>query len=310
MQIDAYTFMVDAVTKFYNTIRVFGWFHHPTDRLTGVALVNDAQLACVSATGIPHGGVAASHGLDRGFSLQVLRPEAGFNEAAELEFTTESGWTGRVPLIELCKERMLVHPTLAMMRRFVDTMNAKPGARVIDIGGRARSRIDRSALFTSAECIVLDILPDENVDVVGDAHAMGKLFPPEHFDGVYSVSVFEHLLMPWAVVVQMNQVLKTGGLGLIFSHQTLGMHDAPWDFWRFSDTSWDALFNPSTGFEIVERAMDFEQHILPFVWRANKADDERVVGYEGCCVLVRKIGPCQMSWPLTPADITQSMYPG
>jgi Methyltransferase domain len=309
MQIDDYAFMVDAVTKFYNTIRVFGWFHHPEDKLAAIALVNDAQLACVSAVGIEHGGVEASHGPNKGFSLQVLRPEEGFNEEAELEFTTDSGWTTRVLLQDLCKERMNVHPTLDMMRRFVDTMNAQPGARVIDIGGRARSRIDRSALFTTAECVVLDILPGENVDVVGDAHDMARLFPPEHFDGVYSVSVFEHLLMPWAVVGQMNRMLKPGGLGMIFSHQTLGLHDAPWDFWRFSDTSWDALFNARTGFEIVERAMDFEQHILPFIWRANKAFDERVVGFEGSAVLIRKTGPCTLAWPVTPDEITSTMYP-
>jgi hypothetical protein len=163
--------------------------------------------------------------------------------------------------------------------------------------------------MTNADCTVLDILPGDNVDVVADAHDMARHFPPEHFDGIFSVSVFEHLLMPWAVAIQMNQVLKTGGLAMIFSHQTLGVHDAPWDFWRFSDTAWDALFNPYTGFEILERAVDREQFILPFIYSPIKAYAERAAGHEGSVVLARKIGPCQLSWNIKPADLTSTMYP-
>lgn len=55
---------------------------------------------------------------------------------------------------------------------------------------------------------MLDILPGENVDVVGDAHALVALFPAERFDAFCSVSVFEHLLMPWAVIPQINKILN------------------------------------------------------------------------------------------------------
>jgi Methyltransferase domain len=138
---------------------------------------------------------------------------------------------------------------------------------------------------------------------------MASLFPPESFDGIYSLSVFEHLLMPWAVAVQMNRILKPGGLGYVFTHQTLGIHDAPWDFWRFSDMSWEALFNAHTGFEILDRAMDRAHFVLPFIWRPDKAEAEHSAGFEGSAVLVRKTGPCRLSWPMTPVDVTTTMYP-
>ena len=115
--------------------------------------------------------------------------------------------------------------------------------------------------------------------------------------------------MPWAVIAQINRVLKPGGIGLVSTHQTLGLHEMPWDFWRFSDTSWDALFNRLTGFEIVERAMDFEQHILPFIYRPSKKEAEKSAGFEGSSVWVRKIGPCKLRWDATPADILDTMYP-
>lgn len=310
MKLDDYDFMVDGVTKFYNSLRLVGWFHHPTDRLISVDIENEERLAVVSEVGFDYPGVVDSLGPGKGFVIQTLRAHNEFDEEAELVFRTRDGWTGRIALGVLCKDRNAIplRPASVMMDKFIAQVNV-PGTAILDIGGRSRSKVDLSALFGEAVCTVLDILPGENVDVVGDAHEMSKLFAREQFDAVYSVSVFEHLLMPWAVVGEMNKIMKTGGLALIFSHQTLGIHDLPWDFWRFSDQAWDALFNHRTGFEILERAMDFEQYVLPYIWRPNKTDEERVVGFEGSVVLARKTGPCEMFWPLTPRDLVRSAYP-
>lgn len=307
---DNVDFAVDAVTKFYNTIRVFGWFSRPSDTLKSVRIIDDGILSSLSETGIAHGGVLASHGPNKGFSVQVFRDAEPLSDTAKLEFVAASGWTGRANLKRLCRARLQpqFHKTSLMLHAFLASLD-RPGVRVLDIGGRSRSRNDFSLLFKRAECVVLDILPGENVDVVGDAHEMANFLLAESFDAVYSVSTFEHLLMPWAVAIQMNQILKPGGVALIFSHQTLAVHDQPWDFWRFSDTAWEALFNERTGFEIIDRAMSFEQHVLPFIWRPGKTNEERAVGFEGSAVLVRKTGPSQMSWNLTPRDLTNSSYP-
>jgi len=309
MVIDGCQFMVDGVTKFFNCLRVAGWFNHPDERLVKVELVGDVLLAVVAEVGLPHGGVEAAFGPGRGFAVQVLRPDNGFEPSSAILFTTDTGREVRANLTELVHERMALYPTPLMAQRFMAAVNGKPGARVLDIGGRARSRIDRSATFSGAECVVLDILAGDNVDVVGDAHALDRYFPADSFDAVFSVSVFEHLMMPWAVIPQINHVLRPGGIALISTHQTLGMHDMPWDFWRFSDTAWDALFNRHTGFEIIERGMDGEQFILPFLLRDNKIDAEKAAGYESSAVMVRKTGPCVMQWKLTPADINATMYP-
>jgi SAM-dependent methyltransferase len=54
-------------------------------------------------------------------------------------------------------------------------------------------------------------LDGEGVDPVGDVHKLSQSFPLGHFDFVFSVSVFEHLLFPWKAVLEINKVLKTGG---------------------------------------------------------------------------------------------------
>lgn len=308
MECDGSLFMVDAVTKFYNTVRVFGWFHRPDDDLCTVELLGDKLLASVCEVGLAYGGVP-SLGTDKGFAVQALRRHDDRGPAGRLRFRTKSGWTGEASLAALTEDRAEGAATGDMMQRFIAAVEAIPDARLLDIGGRARSGLDRRRQFRIRDYVVLDILAGSNVDVVGDAHALATLFPRESFDAIVSVSVFEHLLMPWTVVTQMNEVLKPNGLALVFTHQTLGMHDLPWDFWRFSDTAWDALFNRHTGFEIVERVLDRVQHIVPAIWTEAKQGAERAAGFEGSAVLVRKTGPCRMAWPLRPDDITATTYP-
>jgi 2-polyprenyl-3-methyl-5-hydroxy-6-metoxy-1,4-benzoquinol methylase len=85
----------------------------------------------------------------------------------------------------------------------------------------------------------------ENVDVVGDAHTMSKQLPNGHFNVTMSFSVFEHLAMPWKVVLEMNEVMAPNGVAS-FGHTKAG--------WRFSLSAWAALFNPATGFRIIDAA--------------------------------------------------------
>lgn len=123
------------------------------------------------------------------------------------------------------------------------------------------------------------------------------------------MSVFEHLIMPWKVVIEMNKVLKMGGLALIHTHQTLGMHDLPWDFLRFSSDSWPGFFNKKTGFKILKSAMDSEQYVLPFFIRNGKETAEKSCGYEGSTVLVEKINDTELIWPINTSEILETMYP-
>jgi len=307
MLINDFLLMTNSVTKFHNLLRIYGWFHHASDKLSSVHLMDADLISEKVRVGFRHEGVL-SLGDDKGFEIQALRGVDDIEESVCVEFKTLSGSTLIVPVHDLCRDRISVYPSHKLARNFIDQIN-QSNASVLDIGGRARSKVDRRKHFTVSDYVVLDILPGENVDVVGDAHALGDLFPPERFDAFYSVSVFEHLLMPWAVVPQINRVLKPGGIGLIHTHQTLGMHDLPWDFWRFSDTAWDALFNSETGFEIVDRCLDSEQFILPFIYRPSKRYAELSAGFEGSSVWVKKIGPCKLRWDVVPSDLVKTSYP-
>jgi SAM-dependent methyltransferase len=308
---DQYEFMADCVTKFYNYVYVFGWFHHESDRLVEISVGGLQVTALTCEVNVPHHGVERDFGENKGFEVSIFRPKnEPIPETAYLEFRTERGMRiPRISLLDLSSDRISRHSTIRMSRKFIEKVTSVPGATLLDIGGRSRSRLDRRREFHNCNVTVIDILDGENVDVVGDAHNMGIHFDREVFDAIYSVSVFEHLLMPWKVVIEINKVLKTGGIGYIHTHQTLGIHDAPWDFWRYSDTVWDSLFNKETGFEILDRALDGEQFILPYSYKPSKANAERSSGFEGSAVLFRKIGTCNVSWPIKMSQLIHTKYP-
>ena len=103
--------------------------------------------------------------------------------------------------------------------------------------------------------------------VVADAHQLSSVLPASYFDAVTSTAVFEHLVMPWKVAIEMNRVMKVGAWAFIYTHQTIGMHDLPWDYFRFSDNAWKGIFNRHTGFEIIGTELSRPQvhHIVRMV---------------------------------------------
>lgn len=304
-------FMIDTATVFFDYFRVEGWFHCPEDELAEVQLINTTIIDAACNVGLPHLGVSEALGPNRGFCIQALIGESERTPELSLIFRTQNGRTIKVRVVDLCNERKASFAGRAVRRKFSDMVNAGANTRLLDIGGRARSGVNYSKMFHSAKCTVLDVLPGENVDVVGDAHEMSKLFAPGSFDAIFSTSVFEHLLMPWVVAAEMSKLLRLGGFAFIATHQTLGMHDLPWDFWRFSDTAWDGLFNRLTGFEILDRALENPQYITPHFWSPEQGDRlESAVGFVGSSVLVRKIAEPKLDWgPVAVSSVIGTVYP-
>jgi SAM-dependent methyltransferase len=181
--------------------------------------------------------------------------------------------------------------------------------KLLDIGGRARSGVQRAEHYPECDVTTFDIVPDAGVDVVGDAHELSRYFPPDSFDFAHSTSVFEHLVMPWKAALEINRVLKPGGMLLIFTHQTIGMHDIPWDFFRFSDASWSGLFNRYTGFEIDQTNMSGFMHVVPRAWHERYRGAENAGGFEASAVIVRKTGPTALLWEVRVPDIIATSYP-
>lgn len=307
MQIDDYQFATNAITKFHSALLVEGWFFHPSDKLSRVTLrESDQRPHQISAVAIPS---AIDLGSDLGFRLQALRSQSNSPLDAVLEFITVARRRLSCPLRDLAMDRGAGRPTADLtseFRRLVRELAPRP--LVLDVGGRPRSGKEYRDEFPEADVKTVDIVADAGVDVVADAHELSTHFGRCSVDAIFSVSTFEHLIMPWKVAVEMNKVLKLGGIAFVHTHQTLGLHDIPWDFFRFSDASWDGLFNRRTGFEILDRQMDREHFVLPFIFHPEKLDAERSNGFEGSAVLVRKVSETELEWPVRIAEIVGTQY--
>jgi SAM-dependent methyltransferase len=211
------------------------------------------------------------------------------------------------------------NPGLELFHRSLSTWRAteqaffsrlRPGASILELGARARSGISRRGLFKDLRYTGFDIKDGENVDVVGDAHRLTSIFEPGQFDYAYSISVFEHLLWPWKAALELNAILKTGGVVLTQSHQTWPRHDAPWDFFRFSASSWSSLFCNATGFRIVQAADDMLAHVIAahFMGDPNLELSEQAAFLVSICV-AEKIGNPLVRWDADPDYRSFGDYP-
>lgn len=195
---------------------------------------------------------------------------------------------------------------------FIAFLESQSEGRVLEIGSRAVSDISRRALLPAKiQYTGLDILAGPNVDVIGDAHELGTIFPKDHFDGIFSYSVFEHLLMPWKVVLEMNAVMKVGGLAFVGTHPTWPPHELPWDFWRYQPNGFWSLFNSATGFEIVNCATFEPARLIPKATSSHLGGTVKTECAMGIVVLAKKTGSAdpRLAWPVNVSEITKTMYP-
>lgn len=151
------------------------------------------------------------------------------------------------------RRRAAKEPFYQVFEHFLSTIKSQPGGCVLEIGSRNVSGLIRRDLIGHETYYTgFDIHPGENVDVIGDAHFLSKYFLPGQFDAVFSVSVFEHLAMPWKALLEINKVMKIDGLLYISTHPVWPPHELPWDFWRFSSETFRILLNEATGFQIID----------------------------------------------------------
>lgn len=307
------TWKIDECAEYYGGIVLRGWCHHAPQRIIAVSAVfpGEPTVVPVGSFGRPSPDVAALLGESAAncrFDEWLPVPAEAIGRDFYLRFFFDDETT-------LLSGSALVNATNGdpydfCWPRFLKHLEAVPGGTVLEIGSRARSAVTRRAQIPPQHSYLgLDILPGPNVDVVGDAHELEALLGRGRFVAAFSFSVFEHLAMPWKVALELNHVLAPGGLVYTSTHQTWPLHEEPWDFWRFSQSSWRALFNPATGYEIVEAVCGEPARIHACRAQPNTRGMHLCPAYLGSASIVRKIAETTLSWPV-PRDVaTAGMYP-
>lgn len=305
---------IDECAVYFDRIHLRGWCHHPGQRIVRLeVLFQDDTLALpLTSFGQPSPDVAAGLGptaAQARFDEWVIAPAAVLGRPFSFRCWLEDGACLLGP--DALTNAATGDPYFQSWNNFVTHLEAFASGTVLEIGSRARSGLTRQdRLPRQLDYLGVDILPGPNVDIVGDAHELSRLFRDRRFVAVYSLSVFEHLAMPWKVALELNQVLVPGGLVYTSTHQTWPMHEEPWDFWRFSRHSWQTLFNPATGFEVVEAVCGEPARIHACRTSPATRGLPDSPAWLGSASIVRKISDTTLSWPVPLAAIAREMYPG
>gem|GEM_PF-2678914 len=176
---------------------------------------------------------------------------------------------------------------------------------ILEIGSRrVIGDMQRQWAGEGARFVGFDILAGENVDVIGDAHQLSDCFKPNTFDAVCSYAVFEHLAMPWQVALEINVILKPGGIAYIASHHTYPVHEIPWDFWRFGADAFETIFSSESGFEVINKSLRHSATLLPVAGKIGNIACGAY--YLFADVLCRKIGeadPARLGWRFSSKDV-------
>ena len=196
-------------------------------------------------------------------------------------------------------------------RFFLEEVKKLEGKNILELGARNSAL---RPLFTSCDCYMgVDIHSGSGVDVVGDIHELSSLLSPlgVRFDAVFTISTFEHLIMPWKAVLEINKVMAPDGLLFIATHPTWPPHELPWDFWRYAEGAFHALLNAATGFEILRCSAGLPCTVLPL---GTEKSTIGILGQPACMgvsVVARKTADARpdLQWNLTAKDILTTDYP-
>lgn len=159
-----------------------------------------------------------------------------------------------------------------MHRESLNHMRAQVGAhiahltpgKVLEVGSKSRKaeyrRLWERKGWTYTGC---DLGAGPNVDTV---LADPFVFPWQEgtFDAVISGQMLEHNTMFWLTFLEMNRVLKMGGMMIHIAPSRGAEHRAPTDCWRFYRDGMAALADWS-GFELVEARTDWSEDDISFV---------------------------------------------
>ena len=194
---------------------------------------------------------------------------------------------------------------------FVEERMKLAERNVLELG--ARNSTIRQRFAGCTKYVGVDIHPGTDVDVTCDIHKLSTALGPLglRFDAVATISTFEHLVMPWKAILEINKVMRRGGLLFIATHPTWPPHELPWDFWRFADGAFYGLLNRATGFEILRYGSGLPCTILPLGTEASTVGILGQPAFMGTSVVARKTADARpdLQWNVETEDILTTQYP-
>lgn len=132
----------------------------------------------------------------------------------------------------------------------VELKRLAPEARVLCIG--AGGKLDEMIRAGAAsDVVVIDIDPIRQPDTIMDTTRLA--FEDGSFDAVFMMEVLEHVKEPFVAISEVQRVLKEGGTFVMSTPFTFGIHEAPYDFYRFTRYGLLHMLSNFSGVTVRER---------------------------------------------------------
>jgi hypothetical protein len=307
-----FIFAIDEFSYFHDVLHIRGWAFCRTARLDSLHFKPRSRDPIkIHSYGLPSPDVEAA---GCGPAARAVRFDEYISVVAPSDEVAEGSLMAQLHDGEVINVASLGNPppggTHTIFPRFLHHISERPNGAFLEIGSRARSGITRRGLVPSGWSYTgLDVHQGPNVDVVGDAHELSRIFGDRRFDAVMAIAVLEHLLMPWKFMIELNKIMNIGGVGIFTTPQTWPMHDEPWDFFRFSKHSFRGFINKFTGFRITDSGMGEPCFIVAERLHAATNFAPIPTGYLTSVVFFEKIGDTSLSWPVATSDVIDTAYP-
>jgi Methyltransferase domain len=308
---DGLVCQIEELLHFRDSGYLSGWAFHPEHHLCDLAYQLPGEGPTVIANWrLPTPELIHAYGPQAaqcGFTVRIDVTDPARLRDVSLNFSSTSG--GYFVVRDLPVNALARDPYHRLQAEYFQSLRELQHPRVLEIGSRNRTgQVRRDLIGPRTSYVGLDVVDGENVDVVGDAHNLSRLFEPRGFDSVFSVSTFEHLAMPWKAAIEANRVMKVGATLMVATHQTWPLHEQPWDFWRFSDSAWSALFNRFTGFEVVHTAMGEPASVVSHVLHSPTLYLPDRPARLASAVVCRKTGEPRVDWEVPLPEILDTRY--
>ena len=79
-------------------------------------------------------------------------------------------------------------------------------------------------------------------------------FKDNNFDLVLLLEVLEHVDQPFKAALEIHRVLKPNGHLIVSTPFTFGIHEAPFDYWRFTKYGLLKIFSAFKDIKVIERS--------------------------------------------------------
>ena len=123
-------------------------------------------------------------------------------------------------------------------------------------GGEVEKEIRLNLAPRHVSLVTSDIDPGRNPAVVDDLSR--SAFAENSFDYVFVIEVFEHIQDPFKASQELMRILRPGGCALITTPFIFMIHDAPYDFYRFTEYGLRRLLMNYADVEVHSRGTWFD----------------------------------------------------